>query len=84
MMLWLATLKGQIAVVAMALLGAWGWLKLHDAKVAARVTNDIVQRAEKEGAARAEKSSKIHDAAQRPGAFERLRRDAKTCPNCDR
>lgn len=76
------SLAGQIAVVVMLAGAAAGWLKYHDQKVETKTVDKIVRASEKKGAANAAKSKKAHDAARQPGAADRLRKDAITCPDC--
>jgi uncharacterized protein HemX len=82
--LFLKSLTGQLAVVAVLISGAVGWLYAHDKKVAKKTEENIVRASEKKGAVNAAKSKKAHDAARAPGAAERLRKDPATCIDCSR
>jgi hypothetical protein len=64
---WAATGLGVAAV-----LGLWLWR--HDAKVAHRAEQAVIQRSEKAGAKAEAKASAAHDAAAKPGAAERVMR----------
>ena len=71
------------AVLVLGVLAAGGVLMLrHDAKVAAKTEQKIVQASEKKGAANAAKAKKAHDDARAPGAVDRLRKDRSTCTDC--
>jgi|CXWL01.1.fsa_nt_gi uncharacterized protein HemX len=80
--LFLKSMTGQLAVVAVLISGAVGWLYAHDRKVIKKTEATIVQRSEKQGAQNAAKAKKRIDDARKPGAFDRLRADTKTCPDC--
>lgn len=80
----LKSLSGQIMMVFLAATAAWGWLKMHDKKVEQRTVEQVQQRSQMEGAARAKKSDQAHARAKSPGAADRLRNDPATCPDCKR
>ena len=80
--LFLKSITGQLAVVAVLISCAVGWLYAHDRKVIKKTEEKIVRASEKKGAANAAKSKKAHDAARAPGAAERLRKDPATCVDC--
>ncbi len=61
-----------------------GWLMLHDAKVSRTVEAKIVARSADQGKRNAIHAKTALDRARRPGAFERLRQDPATCPDCRR
>jgi len=73
----LALTGGAVALFA-------GWLILHDAKVAGKVEARIVERSADQGKRNAIHAKTALDRARRPGAFERLRQDPATCPDCRR
>lgn len=79
--LWLATWKAK-AIVAASIIATlsvvwFGWLAHHDSKVEAKV----VQRSVEAGRKANEKNDHVRRAAERPGAFERLRKSA--CSDCN-
>jgi hypothetical protein len=45
---------------------------------------EIKELANAEGDKKAKRAAKAIDAARKPGAFERLRSDPRTCTDCDR
>lgn len=75
----------RMGLIAAGALAAWGaWLWQHDSKVAKKTEATIVQRSEKQGARNAAAAQKKIDDARKPGALDRLRKDAATCPDCSR
>lgn len=81
-MAWIASLQGSAVMIGVALLAGWGWLRVHDNRIANRVSTEIVQASKEQGAQSAAKSDQAFDAARKPGAFERLRKARATCPDC--
>lgn len=77
----LATPWGRTAVIVIAGAAMFGiWLTSHDAKVAKQAETKIVQRSETVGKKNATAAKKAHDAARRPGSFDRLLVDS--CRDC--
>mgnify|MGYP001013622262 CR=1 FL=1 len=58
------------------------WDSSRKAKWVETGKREIVQASEKQGAQNAAAAEKAHDTAKRPGAADRLRKDARTCPDC--
>jgi hypothetical protein len=70
-------------VAGIGVLGAlWAWNQYDNYKQRRIGAIQHVEYSKKVGADNAEKSEAAHDAARKPGAFERMRNDPATCRNC--
>jgi hypothetical protein len=80
----LFAIGGTAALVAVA---AITW-KVHinsvEARGAAKAVAKIEVKANEVGKKQAAAAAKAIDTARKPGAFERLRADPRTCTDCDR
>lgn len=73
---------GRMAVAAfgaLVLFSAWLWQ--HDRRVEARVEQKIITNSVEAGKKANAKATKAHDAAARPGAFDRLLKSS--CRDCN-
>lgn len=80
--------KLKIAATAAGVLVLVGSCVARDMKIetrgAEKAVAKITRQANEHGTQAAKRAEKKHDAARQPGSFERLRRDPKTCADCDR
>jgi hypothetical protein len=58
----------------------FGWLTLHDSKVAREARAAVYEASRIEGEKKNAKADEVHAAAERPGAADRLQRSA--CRDC--
>ena len=74
---------GATAVVVLVLVGSCA---LRDHKLrnegAQKAVAKITRQANEQGNKAAKKAAEKIDAARKPGSFDRLRSDPKTCPDC--
>lgn len=78
----LANINGILFVVTFATAFAVGYTYWQRSIGASNATKIIVKEIEKEAEKAATDAQKDHAAAAKPGAFDRLRNDPRTCPNC--
>lgn len=76
------TKLGKVIVAGVAAVALFtGWLWRHDAKIEARVETKIIERAKDAGVKANDEAEKVHTAAAKPGAAERLRKSS--CRDCN-
>ena len=78
----LANINGILFVVTFATAFAVGYTYIQRSIGASNATKVITKTIEDEAKKADEKSSNERSAAARPGALDRLRNDAATCPEC--
>lgn len=87
-MIWDAVFGNAVGrIIAACLAGlvalkTYGWTQQRVG--AEKAVAKITRQANEQGTQSAKRAEKKHDDARQPGSFERLRRDPKTCPDCDR
>lgn len=80
---WFAGFWPRVALVAAAFAAVVAW-RAHDiSSIRAAERERIAAAAQKAGTRYADTADKAHTAARKPGALERLRRDPRTCPDCN-
>lgn len=87
-MLWIVKfIAGRLwAQIALVVLGAFVWWKIDQAKqfnAGVKAGEKLtLEKSKEQGKKNAAASKKAHDAARKPGAFERLRNDPMVCREC--
>jgi hypothetical protein len=75
-------LKFAAVLGMLAMIGTWDWKRIKAAEQ--RGKSELVHASQKQGAQNAAKSEQAHDSARKPGAIDRLRKDARTCADCSK
>lgn len=78
----LANLNGLLLAATVGTAAFVGYTYWQRSIGASNATKVIVKEIEKEAEKAATDAQKDHAAAAKPGAFDRLRNDPRTCPNC--
>lgn len=75
---------GTIALVAFMAITWKVYINSVEERGATKAVAKITRQANEQGNQSAKRAAKAIDAARKPGAFDRLRADPRTCTDCDR